>query len=440
MLICGLIWTAGFATAVVGHLNLLSVAFAVLFIGLGVDFGIHLALRFAEEFRNDIQKSKALRIAARAVGGAMALCAISAAIGFYAFLPTAYLGLAELGLISGTSMFIALFMSLTLLPAILRVAPVRRRPENSVSAAVETAGLIYQYGRSFSLAIIAVAAVSVVFVPNIRFDFDPLNLHDPSTESVQTTLDLIRDSETSPKKISILRKNVEAAASLAARLIELDEVSRAISVKSFLAKSQDDKISIIRDLEFVMLPVFDSEAAENAINDSAETDALKALGEELAQLTATENISPAIVASSARLRGAIQTFLSQSGEGSEISNLRAGLLGLFPVQIEQLKTALQAEPFVLTDVPLDLRERYLASNGVARVEVTPAFSVETNADLLRFIQAVQAIAPDATGSPVVILEASRAVVDAILQAAITAGVLIVLLLVAVLRNVRDTLL
>ncbi|MEC7647209.1 MAG: MMPL family transporter [Pseudomonadota bacterium] len=440
MLICGLIWTAGFATAVVGHLNLLSVAFAVLFIGLGVDFGIHLALRFAEEFRNDIQKSKALRIAARAVGGAMALCAISAAIGFYAFLPTAYLGLAELGVISGTSMFIALFMSLTLLPAILRVAPVRRQPENSVSAAVETAGPIHQYGRPISLGMIAVAAVSVVFVPNIRFDFDPLNLHDPSTESVQTTLDLIRDSETSPKKISILRKNVEAAESLAARLIELDEVSRAISVKSFLAKSQDDKISIIRDLEFVMLPVFDSEAAENAINDSAETDALKALGEELAQLTATENISPAIVASSARLRGAIQTFLSQSGEGSEISNLRAGLLGLFPVQIEQLKTALQAEPFVLTDVPLDLRERYLASNGVARVEVTPAFSVETNADLLRFIQAVQAIAPDATGSPVVILEASRAVVDAILQAVITAGVLIVLLLAAVLRNVRDTLL
>ena len=113
---------------------------------------------------------------------------------------------------------------------------------------------------------------------------------------------------------------------------------------------------------------------------------------------------------------------------------------MFPVQIEQLKTALQAEPFVLTDVPLDLRERYLASNGVARVEVTPAFSVETNADLLRFIQAVQAIAPDATGSPVVILEASRAVVDAILQAVITAGVLIVLLLAAVLRNVRDTLL
>ena len=179
---------------------------------------------------------------------------------------------------------------------------------------------------------------------------------------------------------------------------------------------------------------------KTAINDSAERDALKALGEELAQLTAAENISTAIVASSARLRSAIQTFLSRSGDGSEISNLRAGLLGLFPVQIEQLKTALQAEPFVLTDVPLDLRERYLASNGVARVEVTPAFSVETNADLLRFIQAVQAIAPDATGSPVVILEASRAVVDAILQAAITAGVLIVLLLVAVLRNVRDTLL
>jgi len=439
-LLCGLIWTAGFATAAVGHLNLLSVAFAVLFIGLGVDFGIHLALRFAEEFRGDVEKADALRIAARAVGGAMALCAISAAIGFYAFLPTAYLGLAELGLISGTSMFIALFMSLTLLPAILQVAPIRRRSVQATSVTEEAAGPIHRYGRTISIVMIVIAAASVVFVPKIRFDFDPLNLHDPSTESVQTTLDLIRDSETSPKKISIIRQDAATAAALAEELSGLEEVSRAISVESFLADDQDDKIAIIRDLEFVMLPVFESGASEKNISDSADKQALAALAGELAKLRVTDNISPDIVEASVRLRRSIETFLSSLSDASTVSNLRAGLLGLFPIQIEQLKTALQAEPFTLTDVPQDLRERYLSANGVARVEVTPAFSVETNADLLRFIEAVQEIAPEATGSPVVILEASRAVVDAILQAALTAAVLIVLLLGAILKNVRDTLL
>ncbi|MFL2540597.1 MAG: MMPL family transporter [Candidatus Latescibacterota bacterium] len=439
-LICGLIWTAGFATAAVGHLNLLSVAFAVLFIGLGVDFGIHLAMRFAEEFRDNVDKSNALKIAGRSVGVAMALSAISAAIGFYAFIPTAYLGLAELGLISGTSMFIAFFMSMALFPAFLEILPVRRRPRNSVSRAEKTPGAIYRHARAISIIMIGMAIASVAFIPSIRFDFDPLNLHDPSTESLQTTLDLIRDSETSPKKISIIQKDIRSAVALAEKLNELTEVSNARSVMSFLPGDQDEKISIIRNLEFVMLPVFKIKTIENIFSDRSERAALAALAGELGKLSASKYVSPEILESSVLLRESIAKFFSLRSDASSIQDLRVGLLGLFPIQIDQLRMAFKAEPFALTDIPQDLRERYLSASGIARVEVTPAFSVETNAALLKFIQAVQTIAPEATGSPVVILEASRAVVDAILQAALTAAVLIILLLVAVLRNLRDTLL
>ena len=439
-LLCGLIWTAGFATAAVGHLNLLSVAFAVLFIGLSVDFGIHLALRFAEEFRNDVDKSKALKIAARSVGGAMALSAISAAIGFYAFLPTAYLGLAELGLISGTSMFIALFMSMTLFPAILQVLPVQRRPSNSVSLVQKITEVIYRNARPISIILIGIAITSVACIPSVRFDFDPLNLHDPNTESLQTTLDLIRDSETSPKKVSIIREDIKSAAALAEKLNKLPEVSNARSIKNFLPDDQDEKISVIRDLEFVMLPVFMSNSIENAISDHSERTALVQLAGELEKLAVTKNISPEIVKASVLLSESIKKFFSLRDDALDLRDLRVGLLGLFPIQIDQLRMAFKAQHFTLSDIPQDLRDRYLSAIGKARVEVTPAFNVETNSALLKFIQAVQSVAPEATGSPVVILEASRAVVDAIMQAAITAAVLIVVLLAMVLRNLRDTLL
>jgi len=125
-LIMGLIWTAGFAVVAIGELNLISVAFAILFIGLSVDFGIHYALRYREAVAAGGEPRRALAVAAEGVGGALFLSAVAAAIGFLSFLPTDYRGVSELGLISGVGMFIALFANLTVLPAVLALLPLRR--------------------------------------------------------------------------------------------------------------------------------------------------------------------------------------------------------------------------------------------------------------------------------------------------------------------------
>ncbi|MEQ8968032.1 MAG: MMPL family transporter, partial [Azospirillaceae bacterium] len=124
-LVCGLIWTGGFAALSIGHLNLISVAFAVPFVGLSVDFGIHFALRAAEHRREGRAVPESLDRAARGVGPSLALAAVCATIGFLAFVPTDYRGLAELGIIAGAGMLVALFAALTVLPAILSLWPGR---------------------------------------------------------------------------------------------------------------------------------------------------------------------------------------------------------------------------------------------------------------------------------------------------------------------------
>jgi hypothetical protein len=121
-LLVGLIWTAGFATFAVGELNVVSIAFAVLFIGLGVDFGIHLGMRYVELLRRGSDHTGALEGMAGGVGGSLVLCAVTTAIGFYAFFPTDYAAVVELGLISGTGMPISLIASLTVFPALLTVS------------------------------------------------------------------------------------------------------------------------------------------------------------------------------------------------------------------------------------------------------------------------------------------------------------------------------
>lgn len=440
-LVAGLVWTAAFATWAVGHLNLLSVAFAVLFIGLGVDFGIHFALRYAEHAAEEDDRHAALSRAARGVGFAMTMCAVSAAIGFYSFMPTAYLGLAELGLISGTSMFIALFMSLTLMPALMTLMPISGRQFRAPGARGRVDGVIRRFGLSITLVFLVLAGTCAGLAPKVSFDFDPLHLHDPTTESVQTALDLIRDSETSPKRISIVTEGPEAARALADRLEKLDTVSKAVSFNDFLPKRQDDKLAIIQDVGLLMLPVFTGGNGKEKPTPEEERKAVAGFVAKLRALVSSPDVPQAIVTQGRRLADDLQKFLAVSdGRNELVGALRQDLLGLFPGRIEQLKSALEAQRVEANDIPADIRDSYIARDGRARVEVSPAFSVETNDALRRFIESVRSVAPNATGSPVVILEASRAVVGAIGDAAVIAGILIVALLLLLLRSFVDTLL
>ena len=180
-LLIGLIWTAAFAMLAVGHLNIISVAFAVLFVGLGVDFGIHFALRAQEACAGGNDKTAGLRDAARGVAGALALSALCAAAGFFAFLPTNYKGLAELGLIAGTGMFFALLANLTLLPALLRLLPIARPP--ATGRGRPRGNPIDWLVRNYSGVILAIASVlaaaGLLAAAFARFDFNPLNLKDP---------------------------------------------------------------------------------------------------------------------------------------------------------------------------------------------------------------------------------------------------------------------
>jgi len=89
-------------------------------------------------------------------------------------------------------------------------------------------------------------------------------------------------------------------------------------------------------------------------------------------------------------------------------------------------------------VPADLRERFIAADGRARLEIYPRENIQEDSDALRvFVDAVIAIAPDATGAPIVMLEGGRAVILAFFQAAGLAVVAITVLLVVLLRNLRD---
>ena len=204
-LVVGLALTAAVGLWMVGALNLISVAFAVLFVGLGVDFGIQFSVRYRDARHDENDVAKALRNAAADVGGPLLLASASIAAGFYSFLPTAYRGLSELGLIAGTGMMVAFVTSITLLPALIAILNPKYEPDPIGFAAL--APLDHFLARRRIWIVRATLTATLLGAPllfRLQFDFNPMNLRSATTESVSTLLDLMRDPRTSPNTIDVL--------------------------------------------------------------------------------------------------------------------------------------------------------------------------------------------------------------------------------------------
>jgi len=432
-LVFGLVWTAAFAIATLGHLNLISVAFAVLFIGLSVDFGIHYGLRYREALDGGRAHADALREAADGVGGGLALAAVAAAIGFYSFLPTAYVGLAELGLIAGTGMFFALFANLTVLPALLtlmRVAP-RLSPDRSDR---RSNPWVLRSARSVLVvsALLGVAAVAVA--PGVRFDFDPLNLKDPETESVSTMLELLAEEPRSGYAVSVLAADLDEARRIAERANDLPSVDSTLTLATFVPEYQDEKLDAIDSLALTLEPSLmapQDEAPTTGENRAA----LEALDATLARVERDRDDDTSRAAG--RLRRALADVRSGATDAA-LAELENRLLHGLPGRLAALRESLSAEPVSLDDIPAFLHDRWAAPDGRARVQIFASQPIHQDREALgRFVEEVRTVAPHATGSPVIILEAGRTVVRAFVEAATLAVVAISLLLAVLLRGVRE---
>ncbi len=430
-LLMGLVWTAGFATFAIGHLNLISVAFAVLFIGLGVDFGIHLCLRFREEAAKSGDVSGALRTTFIGIGGALVLTTVSAAAGFFSFLPTDYLGLAELGLISGAGMFISLLASLTTLPALLKVLPAAK----SAKPLTGGAGTRIDFQRRSKpiLMVAGAAAIASIFsLPFVYFDSNAINLRNKADESVATFLDLAKNPNTTPYTINVLAKTDEEERQLKDKLKNLGTVDRVIGIDSFVPKNQEDKFFIIDDMAFFLAPVFNHDVA--AIPPLESPQRVAAFADFNA---AVENLVPlgGRIAESAETLS--QTLDRFGTDAAAIADFERRLVVYFPRAINRLKTALNAQEVSAEDLPQRLTDRWVSKDGLRRLEVFAAGGITENEDLQQFADDVLSVAPKATGAPVTISEAGKAVTGAFQQASTIAFVLIVIILSIVLRRLID---
>ena len=427
----GLLLTAGFAAATIGSLNLISVAFAVLFIGLAVDFSIQFSIRYRDRRYRRGDFAAALRDTGQSLAGSLLLAASATAIGFLSFLPTDYAGIRELGLIAGVGMLVAIVLNFTLLPALLTVLKPagELEPVGFRRAAPLDRFLLARRSWVIGAALLS-AAGGLALLPHLRFDFNPLNLKDPESESVSALFDMMADPSTTPYTAEILMPSLDAARVMADRLSQLPEVAQVVTAASYIPDDQDQKLAIIQDLALLLGPTLTPISISTPPSDEQTLSAMAECRDALQPFATASPDSPA-----ARLWKALGAAIAR-GPGIVAPLHEAVMSGLLH-QLDLLREALQAKPVTLDTLPSELRESWIAPDGRARVEVFPRGDARDNAVLERFVAAVRSVAPDATGTPVTIQESGRTISGAFVQAGIIAVAAITALLAIVLRRVRD---
>jgi uncharacterized protein len=442
-LVVGVVWTGAFAIVAIGSFNLISIAFAVLFIGIGIDYSIHVALRYREMIGRGHKGGGALTAAGRSIGTALGLMAASSALGFFSFLPTDYRGVSELGLIAGFSMIVAFVTNVTVLPAMLALMPLKAaaaRPEmKDTERLVQSEHWLWRHSRGIVIAAAVVGLAALLALWGARFDRNPLNLKDTTVESVATAIELLNNPRLRVSTVSILVDSVAEIAPLAEKLKKLTSVHQVRSIYDYVPRDQPAKLDILEEIALQMTPILSP--AERAAPPDADqrTAAITALRDKL-KGALDQKRGGAIDADLKRLHDALDAFLKRGTDDLRTAGLEQDLVGSLPKRLDSLKTALAAKPVDFAALPESLRQRELSPAGKVRIEVVPKDDLRDNRALRRFVDDVSSVAPHATGGPIVELHAGDAVVRAFATASLIAFVLIVAGLLLLLRSITDLLL
>ena len=428
----GLLLTSGFAALAVGTLNLVSIAFAILFVGIAVDFAIQFSVRLREMALGSPDLLTALARTGQRSGRQILVAALATAAGFLAFTPTDFRGVAQLGLIAGVGMLIAFVCTLSFLPALLALLrPAGGSGETGLRIAAPLDGLLVR-ARWPVIATFAVLGVSgAVLLPHLTFDSDPLHTKNRDTEAMRTLGDLMDDPVTNPYTMEMLAPDLASAGALAARLAKLPDVDSVLWLRSFVPRDQDRKLPMIADAAELLDATLAPPAQIAPVTADALRNAVRSVAARLAE------VMPRLPATSPLVQIAAELTRLRAAPDATLLAVNTAMTRFLPMQLDRLHLALTATRTSEADIPPEIRRDWMTADGRPHLQVIPKASVRGSAALHAFVAEVETVAPNAVGSAVTIVRSADTIVAAFRIAALSAIAAITLILAVILRRVLD---
>lgn len=426
----GLTVTTAIGLALVGSFNLLSMAFFVLFVGLGVDFGIQFSVRYrAERYLSD-SLEQALLQAAHGVAIPLCLAAAATATAFFSFVPTAYTGLSELGLIAGCGMLVAFLCSITIVPAALAIlAPSGETSDVGFRWLAPVDDMLQRHRVGIIAATFIAVLLAVPLVLHLRFDLDPIDLLNQQAPAVVAFRQLESNPLTSGSDADIVLGSLAEADAAAKSLATLPEVSAVRTLTSLVPDDQPTKLAAIAATAKELSTAF----AAKVLPAPSDADTVAALRSTAANLTKVTQ-----GAGSEATRRMV-SLLDDLAQASPEARARASDTFVAPLayDLAWLKDGLSPQTVTIDDLPAALKNDFILSDGRARVQVLPKGSFSDAGVLQRFATTILDAFPTATGPAISLYESGRTVIDAFIKAGLIALVAIILLLLIVLRRASD---
>jgi len=416
MLVIGVSLTLGFATLAIGSFNTLSMIFVVMFFGLGVDFAVHFALRFQVGLL-DQPIATSLLTTTKDLLPALVLCTATSMLAFLSFVPTAYLGLAELGIISAGGMVIALFLTMTLLPAwftLWRPTGISSQPRDNLFPRMKIRWLSY--------TVIPLALLAALIAKDLAFDYNVLAMRDENSEATRTLLTLQEANLVTDYSISVIADTGAAADRLKHDLTQLSLVGDVTTPLDFLPPEQLKKQVLLQqtaDLYATIETVF-----------AGETDEL--LVPAIAYFRSSLN---RVDAETRSQYGPLLLALDSIAENPEYhASINENLYNQVQTSLKKLNQMLAAEPFALEDIPADFKRRLITDKNQYLISVQPKHKLNSRIETDRFIEQVLTVAPNAAGRTLVEWGVGDVVVKAFQKAAMLTFLGVLILLVAYFRS------
>lgn len=440
----------GFATLAVGHLNILSMVFAIMLIGIGIEYGIQIVLRYQEELASGVERLDALQTGLNRNIWAIVMAAATVAAAFLTFAFTDFKGIAELGIIAAGGIMICVIVSFTVLPAML-VLVARYRKDRQLAGAARPGRekrypklrqALFGRPRTVLLLTAVVTAASLYPLSRVSFDYNLMNMQAKGLESVEYAHKLMRSKENSGYFAVVTAASAEEAAARTKALEALPTVDHVVSVFSFVPDEQEKKLALLADLRRQLedvrpgtyeedLRVMELPAVFEGFRDS-----VVRLKDRLQQEKKPE------AAKAAAFLQTLDAFFARLEKGRDTNALtmlrdfQGGMFAELPAKIQLLKESLNASPVTMADVPAELKKRFIGTTGKYMLQVAPKQEIFDREPLEAFVREVRTVAPHATGEPVMVYESMTILRDAYRGAFMYAFVAIVVILLIAFRSVR----
>jgi uncharacterized protein len=411
-LVVGLGYTLAFATGTVGHLNILTITFVPILIGLAIDYGVHLISRYEEELRRGRSEELALKKALVYTGQGIFTGAFTTAGAFLAMAFTNFKGIQEMGIICGGGLLVCLVPMLTMLPALLlkgrqNVIDHNKGPLDERRARIENLWL--QRPGLVTGVTVALCAAAATQIHKVYFDYDLLHMQSAGLPAVQYESKLLR-ADKSVLFGAVVATNLQEAVSLEDRLQKLPAVANIESMTRFLTENQTRKLAMVKAIKATLAPIHFPIPDPRPVDLSALSRTLYSLYGYLdAAYDDVKSQEPQLAKQFLSLREAIAELRKQMFNDSDAQlTANADKLGAFQVALfddvretfQGLQNQDDSGPLRVQDLPQALRDRFIGVTGKYLLMVYPKKDLWNRQNQKEFLDQVEPIAPEVTGTPV----------------------------------------